>query len=351
MFMGTVGSGIFVLPYLFQQSNFVFASFFLVILGIITIIINRFYANIVVSTPGDHQLAGYATKYLGNKFGRLATLNILLLSFGAITAYLKLFQSFTALLFPTTPSFTLLTLYFLLLSLFYFLHFRPSRYIGFVVPLFMLLIPVFLFILSFQFPVTNYLFFSNPPGFEFFGATIYALSGFTIIPEVQEILLAHWHDRHSLTRAVTLGVVLVVVCYFLFTFGVISLSEGAVSIDSVSGILASIPTLAKIIATFGTVVVLRASFGFLIILRELFFRDLKISRQLSNFLPLLFPVLALLLRSVSLISIISITGDITIFISALLICLIRLRLVSTFWTQFWVISIMISLSLGLLTTL
>ena len=351
MFMGTVGSGIFVLPYLFSQSNLAFASFFLVVLGIITIALNRFYAHIVISTPGDHQLAGYAAKYLGQRFGLLATLNLLLLSFGAITAYLKLFQSFVTLLFPAIPPFLLFVFYFLLLSTFYLLHFRPSNRLSFIVPIFMLLIPVFLFCFSFSFMGHTSYFINRVPNFSFFGATIYALSGFTIIPEVQEILLGDGRNRHSLHRAVTLGVILVIICYFLFVIGVIRLSNNGISIDSVTGISRSLPVLAKIIAIFGSVVVLRASFGFLLILRELFFRDLHFSSLVSNLLPLSFPLFSYALGSISLITIISLTGDITIFVSALLICLIRLRLSNTFWTQFWVISIMISLSLGLLTTL
>ncbi|MBI2464626.1 hypothetical protein HYV64_00645 [Candidatus Shapirobacteria bacterium] len=348
MFMGTVGSGIFVLPYLFYHSNFIFAVFFLLILGLVTGVLNHFYAHIVTSTSGDHQLAGYARIYLGHRFASLATLNLLLLSFGAIAVYLKLFVSFISLLFPTFSPFLLLTFYFLLLSLLYFLYFHPSPTFDFIIPVFMLLIPIFLFVYSFRFSLLtiNYSLLTSP-SFKFFGATIYALSGFTIIPEVQEILLKDKKHRHSLPLVVTLGMIMVIFCYLMFIYGVIAISNGGVSIDAVTGLSRSTPLLAKIISGFGAVIVMRASFGFLIVLRELFFRDLSLPKNLSNILPLSFPILALTLGSISLISLISLTGNITIFVSALLICLIRLRLPTTFWTQFWVLLVLISLFLGL----
>jgi len=345
--MGTVGSGIFVLPYLFYHSNFIFSVFFLVILGMVTGVLNNFYAHIVTSTKGDHQLAGYFRIYLGKKFSNLATLNLILLSFGAIAAYLKLFTSFIGVLFPSLSPVVISAIYLIILFISYRLYFHPANILDYVIPIFMLIIPVVVFIVSFFSGAPTNSFYLVSPKFSFFGATIYALSGFTIIPEVQEILLKDKKNSHSLSLAVALGMMLVVLSYFLFSYGVIVISNGGVSIDSVTGLSHSLPLLAKIISTFGAVIVMRASFGFLLVLRELFFRDLRLPVFTANYLPLAFPLVALTLGSVSLISLISLTGDITIFVSALLICLIRLRLPTTFWTQFWVMSVMISLFLGL----
>lgn len=346
-FMGTVGSGIFVLPYLFYHSNFVFSVFFLFILGVVTGVLNHFYAHIVTSTSSDHQLVGYSRIYLGKRFSSLATLNLLLLSFGAIAAYLKLFVSFISVLFPAIRPDIISLIYLFILFMVYRLYFHPSNILDYVIPIFMLIIPVTVFIISFLSQSPNPDLYLISPKFSFFGATIYALSGFTIIPEVQEILLKDKKKKHSLFLAVSVGMVLVVISYLLFSYGVVVISNGGVTIDTVTGLSRSMPFLAKVISAFGAVIVMRASLSFLIILRELFFRDLRVPQRVANILPLPFPVIALTLGSVSLISLISMTGSITIFVSALLICLIRLRLPTTFWTQFWVMSVMISLFLGL----
>lgn len=346
-FMGTVGSGIFVLPYLFYHSNFVFSIFFLFILGVVTGVLNHFYAHIVASTSGDHQLAGYSRIYLGKRFSNLATLNLILLSFGAIAAYLKLFVSFISVLLPSLSPNTISLTYITTLFIVYRLYFHPPNILDFIIPAFMIIVPIIVFIISFWSPAPNLGFFLISPKFSFFGATIYALSGFTIIPEVQEVLLKDKKHKHSLQLAVALGMILVVLSYLLFSYGVVVISNGGVTIDTVTGLSRSLPLLAKVISIFGAVIVMRASFGFLLVLRELFFRDLKLPRRISDYLPMSFPLVALTLGSVSLISLISMTGSITIFVSALLICLIRLHLPTTFWTQFWVMSVMISLFLGL----
>jgi hypothetical protein len=348
--MGTVGSGIFVLPYLFYHSNFVFSVIFLFVLGAVTLALNHFYSHIVASTKGDHQLAGYSRLYLGKRFGRLATLNLLLLSFGAMAAYYKLFISFLGLLWPFAGTLVPSIIYLLTLTVVYRLYFKPAGIIDLIVPIFMLSTPVTLFVLSFLYPLPTSNLYSLQPNFSFFGAVVYALSGFTIIPEVQEILLKG-KLTHALPAVVNIGMALVIVAYLMFAYGVVSISNGGVTIDTVTGLSQSLPLLAKVMALFGSVVVLRASFGFLIVLRELFFRDLHFSEKKSDLVPLVFPLIAILLRSVPLVSLISITGTITIFVSALLICLIRFRLPTTFWTQFWAIAIMFTLTAGLVVNL
>lgn len=349
-FMGTVGSGIFVLPYLFYHSNFVFSTIFLLVLGAVTLALNHFYSHIVTSTKGDHQLAGYSQLYLGRRFGKLASLNLLLLSFGAMAAYYKLFINFTQLLYPFSSPLVPSLLYLFILTVFYRLYFKPSGIIDIIVPIFMLSTPVTLFVLSFLYPLPSANLYTVSPSFSFYGAVVYALSGFTIIPEVQEILLKG-RLRHSLPTVVNIGMLLVVVSYFMFAYGVVSISNGGVTIDTVTGLARSLPLLAKVMALFGSIVVLRASFGFLIVLRELFFRDLHLSEKKSDFIPLLFPLVAILLRSIPLVSLISVTGTITIFVSSLLICLIRFRLPTSFWTQFWAIAIMFTLTTGLVVNL
>jgi hypothetical protein len=350
-FAGTIGSGIFVLPYLFHHSNLTFSSFFLIFFGLITIALNFFYADIILVTPGDHQLAGYARKYLNHRFEKLAVINLVLLSFGAITAYLKLFQSFASYVLPALPATIYFVAYIVTLGILYFAYYRLPHYLDAYLPVLMLIVPALIYLISLFLDVSITTHYYQPPRFSFVGATIYALSGFTIIPEIQEFLLRRHTHQTQLKLAVTLGVVITVVCYFMFSYGVIRLSRGNVSIDSVTGLFVYYPWLTKLIALFGSITVVNASLRFLIVLRELFYRDLRFNINMSNLLPLLAPVLSLGLGGVSLLAIISLTGHITIYISSLIICLIRLRLPHGFQTQFFSLLIIICLSIGLIGAL
>lgn len=350
MFLGTIGSGIFVLPYLFLHSNLVFAVFFFAILTLISLFLNYFYADIVTSTPGDHQLAGYAQIYLGSRFGHLARFNLLLLAFGAIAAYQKLFQSFFLVLFPHLPLSIITLLYFVFSIVYYFSYFhRRQNQTDTLVGIIIFLIPLIIFFFSLVFHTPSTALIVRPNLF-FFGATIYALSGFTIIPEVQQLILES-RQKVSLRLVLSLASVLVFLAYLLFALGVIRLSGVHTTPDSVSGIASNFPWLALLLSVFGSITVIRASYGFLLILHELFYRDMHLSSTTSRFLPFVFPILSLFLAHVSLVSVISLTGHFTVFVSALLICLIRLKLKFDFSTQFWSILIILSLSLGLVVNL
>jgi len=342
MFTGAVGSGIFVLPYVFAHSNFLFASIFLIFLAFVTAALNHFYVDIVQNTKGDHQLSGYAQIYLGPRFKLLATLNLILLAFGAILAYSKLFQIFFALLFP---NYVFISAFVYLIIL--FITLRSTTYdlpstIYHLPSVFILLLPIILFIFS----LTNYglrVTYYELPNFMFYSPLLFALSGFTIIPEVRQTLGT---DR-KFPLAVILGLLLTALIYFLYAFSLVRLCGPNLTIDSVSGLAVDYPLLAKLLAIFGLFVTAKASSNFLIILHELFYRDLNVNKILSNFLPLLFPIIAVSLTTISLITTISLTGKITIYISAFLICLIRFRLPMTFTTQFLAILIFISLTVGL----
>ena len=341
-FTGTVGSVIFVLPYLFAKSNFLFASLFLVYLTIITAFLNHFYVEIIRSTPGDHQLTGYSEIYLGKKFKLATSLNLFLLAFGGIAAYSKLFQTFYISLFPSASGFS--AIIFLVIIFFLFIFYRRFSNNFFVlIPIFMLTIPVILFVFSLLFTSHQSLTFLSQPNFAFFGVTLFAVSGFTIIPEVQETL----GTNVKFSLVVLLGLLLSSVIFFLFAFAVVKLSGPSLSINSVDGLAKSYPYFGALLAVLGMVITTRSSTNFLIILREVFYRDLNLSLPIATILPFIFPILALGLTNISLITIISLTGGITIFVSAVIICLIRFRLPHNFITLFISLLILLSLFFGL----
>lgn len=350
-FIGTIGSGIFVLPYLFYHSNYLFASIVLIFLTVVVGALNQFYCRIVSCTPGDHQLSGYAQIYLGSFFSFLASFNLILLAFGAVATYLKLFSGFFSLLFPV--SFSLASfLFFILLFVFFIAKINFSSRLSSVLSFLTILIPLVLFIFSVSFIGHSSSLINQAPDFSFYGAALFALSGFTIIPEIDELLRRGRHrQQESLFAASTLGLILVVIIYLIFIYSVIVISGPSVSVNTISGLIKVFPILGKLIAVFGLVVTFNAALQFLTILHELFFRDLKFSPFVSSFLPLTVPFLSLFLGAVSLVSLISLTGSVTLFISALIIILIRLRLPRTFWSDFFAILVLICLIFGLIVDL
>jgi hypothetical protein len=188
------------------------------------------------------------------------------------------------------------------------------------------------------------------PSFLFFGATIFALSGFNIIPEIEELLRHHRKVKQNLYSSSLFGLILSAIAFFLFSFAIITISGHSVSPDSVTGLFSVSPVLGVIVSIFGMAVTFRAATNFMTILRELFFRDLHLDLHLSEILPLFFPILSLALSLVPLVTIISVTGHVTIILSTLIICLIRLKMSPNSFVRFSALLILVSLIVGLVGT-
>jgi amino acid permease len=325
---GIVGSGIFALPYLFSNSHFYISSLALLSAFIVTAIINHFYVDIILATDGDHQLSGYAQKYFGPKLKFFSLLVIILLAFGAIFTYEKLFINFFQIFFPGFSIPIIFTIFFILSAVTHLSHLKFLKQISEFIPIIVLFIPaVLLFYCLFlpSVPVVPIIA-KNNFGFIIFGALLFSLSGFTVIPEMEELLRHHSHKNRLLPLSSLVGLSLSVLFYLIFSYSVIRISGNQLTPDSVTGIFNTVPLLGKLIAFLGLIITFKATQSFLLILRELFYRDFHLNKKISDFLPLIFIILPLFLFSLSFLKVISFTGSITIFLSAVIICLIRHRL-------------------------
>lgn len=345
-FFAAVGAGIFALPFVFYQSDFNFSVIFLVVLTMITGFLNYFYLEIVLNTAGDHQFSGYAQIYLGKNFHYLAALNLLLLGLGATVAYVKLFSNFLVILVPQLPLFMASLIFISLLITSHILRFDFVRRLESIIPAIILLIPLLLFSTALQTPSFPQIPISS--NFSFFGPLIFALAGFTIIPEIEEVFRGRPKKYKSTLLASFLGLFLTFLVYLIFSFSVVRVSGPYLSTDSITGIFQIYPWLGRLLAIFGMLITYQASLNFLLVIRELFYRDFHISKSISQSLPMLVPLLALFLFTVPFIQIISLTGAVTVYVSALMICAIRLKINHRWSTIVLTILILLSLTFGLL---
>ena len=70
----TIGAGIFGIPFVVSKIGFVPGIFYLLILGVLVLILNLAYGEIILRTPGDHQLTGYGEIYFGEIGKKIASL-------------------------------------------------------------------------------------------------------------------------------------------------------------------------------------------------------------------------------------------------------------------------------------
>ncbi len=95
----TIGAGIFALPHVIAQAGLAIGLTYLLGLGILNLLLNIIYGEVILCTTGDHQLTGYAQIYLGKKGKALATAAMFFSLYGALLAYLIKIGQFLALIF------------------------------------------------------------------------------------------------------------------------------------------------------------------------------------------------------------------------------------------------------------
>ncbi len=315
----TLGAGIFVLPYFFSQAGILPSLLGLSLLTILTITINLFYAKIILATPGDHQLAGYAQYYFGLPGRWIATLALFLSLLGALTAYIILGGNFLQILVGKGGLF---------FWRFIFLGFALIAFHGGLRKISLLeafLTSILIFLaLSLPFlgwPSFDWHHFHNlgVQPLAFYGPMLFALSGLAIIPEVEEILRKR---RRLLPAAVVSGTILVAIIYLVFSLGVWGVVGPKITPDTLTSLTRVLPMLGRLGAILGVLSCFTSFLGLENVLREMFYRDFSFSFLKSNSLTIMVPVLGLILPELWLTKILALTGSVAIGLTNILVSLI-----------------------------
>lgn len=315
---GTIlGAGILGLPYVFSKSGFIIGLFWLIILGLIMTFVNLSLAEITLKTRGNHQLSGYAKKYLG-KWGRIIMFCSMIIGvYSALIAYLIGQSNSLSRIIPLNP---------IIMALFFWLSMTLILREGLkglkkvetwgvlaiiitVITIFVILFPK----ISLQnLTEINLNKFTLP-----IGVILFAYLGFTSIPEIK---LEIKGKEKLMKKAILIGSLIPLIVYIIFT-------------SSIVGVLGNkVPQIATL--AFGNIVNLLGIFtmltSYLVLsfsLRDTFKYDLKLNKKtnflLTSLLPITIYLILQLLNLDNFISIMSIGGIISGGISGIMILLIN----------------------------
>lgn len=292
--IGTIiGVGIFALPFVVAKIGFWAGIFYLFFLGGLNLITNLIYGELILRTPGDHQLTGYVNIYLGKKGKVFATLALFLSLYGALLAYLIKIGEFLTLIFKGEPLVWSL-IFFTIAFLIILLGIKTvAIFEGFSVFGLLLLILVLGFV---GFPEINVLNFASPTNLSYFflpfGVILFALAGSSVIPEMEEILR---EEPQNLKKAIFWGSTIPVFIYLFFVIVVMGISGSATSDDAISGLIGYLPEWIIVLgAGIGVLAIITSYLTLGYVLEEVWFRDFKIKRPFSVVLAS-FPALFLFL--------------------------------------------------------
>lgn len=303
----TIGAGIFSLPFVFYKSGFVLGLIEIILLETIIIAIQLMAGEIALRTRGRKRFLSYAKLYLNKGWQYILNFSIILASIGSILAYLILAGGFISVIFGL--SFFESTIVFFVIWFFALL--AKARTFGraeFYLSILMIVLIVFIAIINFNYINFKNLIDFNPANFLLsYGVIIFAITGISVIPEMEEIL---GDNKKRLKRAIIFGTLIPFIVYLIFVITVVGVSGHLTSAEAILGLAKSLNSRIILIigAIIGIISVSQAAFSTGIYLKETLWYDLGVNKRLSWALTGALPFLLFLLGIHSFIKVISVIG-------------------------------------------
>jgi len=317
----TIGAGILGIPYIVSKAGFLTGLVSLIGIGLAILIVNLLVGEIALRTEGNHQLPGYAGRYLGKWGKRLMTLSMIIGVYGALIAYTLGEGLSLSQILGMDPWFWS-TLFFICGAIWLFFGIKTLA----VSELFMNSVQfcIFIAIVVSLFLVGNFKF-ANLTTFNAsqllipYGVILFAYLGAASIPEVREVIRGHWHD---FKKVVMIGTLIPIVVYTLFALVVVGIMGVGTTEIATIGIGQVLGKLGIVFTNLFAVFIMTTSFIALgIALKEVYMYDYKLPKNLSWILVCAVPIILILLGVTSFIKVIGITGAIAGGIDGVLIVL------------------------------
>ena len=322
--IGTViGAGIFAIPYVVAKSGFLIGAFYIVFIGLSILMINLYIGEIALRTKENHQLTGYAGKYLGKWGKRIMTFSMIFGIYGALTAYLIGEGNVLSAIFGGPP---------LIYSLLFFVVVSAIIYVGLkLIKRFeVLLCLIFLFIIflmiAFSFgkiDLTNLAHINLAYLFLPYGVVLFAFLGAAAIPEMKEELVKH---KKMLKKAIIFGSLIPLVVYLIFALVVVGVTGLGTTEIATIGLGNLIGEKMILFGNLFAIFAMATSFLTLgLALKQMYNYDYKLNNKIAWLLTCSVPLIVFLLGVKSFIKTIGIAGAIAGGIDGILIVLIFWR--------------------------
>jgi len=313
--MGTIiGAGILGLPYAVSKVGLLPGLGLLIILGIITLITNLMFAEVILRTRYRHQVAGYAKKYVGS-FAYYAEISAMLFgNFGALTAYvIGQGEVLSALLGGDKFFYSLIFLVVGAIILFFGINLVKIFEMWLVLG-FLCVVTAIIAISGFHWDVGNVQFMNLNNIFIPYGVILFAYGGAAAIVPLREILRGR---EDKIKTAVTVGTLLPMLIYILFSAVVVGvLGQGTTELASL-GLGEKIGPYMIIFGNLFAFFAMGTSFLSIgLVTRQFFEYDLKVRKNFSWALVCLVTLAIFLLGSRDFIDTIAIVGTLTFGITA-----------------------------------
>ena len=322
-----VGVGVFGIPVSFAKAGFWIGFLFLVFVGLITLLLDFIYGEIVLRTHQPHQLVGYTQLYLGTIWKKIMFFSILLNTYAALLAYIIISGEFLVNVFYYYSSFSSVGFsiwFFAIVSVLVLFGIRTIAWVELILSLLFVVIIGLIFIFGFgKINFSNYAGINPEMWFFPYGVLLFAFGGLPAIPIQRRILDS---EGGKLKKSILTAVMLVGFLYFIFGFAVFGVSGEATSPDAISGLVDFLGT--KIIFLGSLFGVLAVSTSYIMLgtgLSEIFSLDYGFSKRVS-WLLVVVPPFALFLGGLrNFIDVIGLGGAVAVGLEAFVLIWVFVR--------------------------
>lgn len=325
-----VGAGILAIPYVVAQSGFLFGFIITIVLGLSFLLLNLMTGEIILRTKEQHQLTGYAEKYLGAWGKRLMMFSMVFSIYGALTAYLIGEGETLKAIFKWGNPLYYSIIFFVIAFIIIYKGIKATGKAELFLIGILLTIVIAIGIVSYQdIDGQNLTTINLAKFFAPYGVILFALMGMPAVPEMQEVLE---NEKQKMKKAIVIGSIIPIILYILFALivvGIIGLENFEVlepnqRIATIALSIYSSP-LFGMLANFIAVLSMFTSFLTLgIAMIEMYEFDYSFSKPLALLLTFIIPLIITLLKLSTFIAVIAITGAVAGGLQGIII-------IFTFW--------------------
>jgi len=315
LIVGTVvGAGVLGLPYVFAKSGFWMGVLNLVIIGAAVTLMTLFTGELALRTKNKHQLAGFAAKYLGDKWKYVMMIVETVGIYTAIIAYLIGIGVALTSIFGTGSPVLFSTLFFILSS--------PIIYVGikrigeselWITTAKIVLLFLICFLVLPNVNLQNLATYDWTKIFFPFGIVLFASLGYPVIPEIEHFVAG---NKRRMKDVIIIAMSIVLASYFLYSFvfvGAFGTGVGEIAVTSLveNRLLGDIFILLTMITPF---------IALSTVVKEVYVCDMKVDKRLSWFLAAFIPFLIFLYGKLDFITLLMISGTYSGGLMGILTC-------------------------------
>ncbi|MAG15658.1 hypothetical protein CMO88_01205 [Candidatus Woesearchaeota archaeon] len=319
----TIGAGVLGIPFVVAQAGSFIGVGHIIIIGVAIILLNLYLGEVVLRTKDKHQLTGYAERYLGNNGKRVMAFSMVLLNYGALTAYIIgvgiALSSITAL-----STFTSSILFFIIAAAIVYFGLKAVEESEMVLTFFVIaIVAVITFIAFFSgsFEPVNLSSFDLSKIAIPYGVVLFAFAGALAIPEMSQEL---GKNKKLLKKAIIIGGIIPLTIYALFALAVVGITGADTSQVATIKLGEVLGPQVLLAANLFAIFAMATSFLAIgLALKQMYNFDYNINKNISWGLAVIIPIAAFLIGIKEFIPVLAIAGGVAGGLQGIMIVLMH----------------------------